>query len=449
MKNGGAHGVASIVYANRLSRIEGREIKSVSLDPERAPHIKRALETYARGQVGISDLRDLLEERGLRSRKTTRYVGSALSNAQAHRLLSNPYYTGCIKHRDVFYDGAHEPLISDETWNEVQSVLAGRRIAGDRSWKHSHFLKGTVKCNRCKRRMGFGYANGRGGTYAYFFCLNRHTGRSVCDLPYIQQHEVENAVDHLWASQHYSEAELAHIEETIDELVALELNDSRELVAVQQSRLVTLTRKKRRLSDAYLDGIVQPEDLKPRQEQLQTEIADAERLVRNAAVHGDITKERIGILLKLARKAHKLHRSIGDRAKGDLNRAQFRAIYIDSESDEPGQGHEVTLVPAHADVLAAFVAVAQEARQALNARDKARRRRTSQPTAEDNGKTPDKLSLAGGSNLYLLAVTVGFEPTLAVTPNNISSVAPSAARTRHQTTPLLYRKRPVPPKPGG
>ena len=31
-----------------------------------------------------------------------------------------------------------------------------------------------------------------------------------------------------------------------------------------------------------------------------------------------------------------------------------------------------------------------------------------------------------------LAVTVGFEPTLALTPNNISSVAPSAARTRHQ-----------------
>jgi site-specific recombinase XerD len=29
------------------------------------------------------------------------------------------------------------------------------------------------------------------------------------------------------------------------------------------------------------------------------------------------------------------------------------------------------------------------------------------------------------------AVTVGFEPTLALTPNNISSVAPSAARTRH------------------
>ena len=37
-----------------------------------------------------------------------------------------------------------------------------------------------------------------------------------------------------------------------------------------------------------------------------------------------------------------------------------------------------------------------------------------------------------GSRAFLIAVTVGFEPTLAFTPNNISSVAPSAARTRHQ-----------------
>lgn len=31
-----------------------------------------------------------------------------------------------------------------------------------------------------------------------------------------------------------------------------------------------------------------------------------------------------------------------------------------------------------------------------------------------------------------LAVAVGFEPTVGVTPHNISSVAPSAARTRHR-----------------
>ena len=44
-------------------------------------------------------------------------------------------------------------------------------------------------------------------------------------------------------------------------------------------------------------------------------------------------------------------------------------------------------------------------------------------------RIPHKQREAGPFNV---AVTVGFEPTLAFTPNNISSVAPSAARTRHQ-----------------
>ncbi|MBZ6371411.1 MAG: recombinase family protein [Microbacterium hominis] len=403
-KNGGTHGVAPIGYLNTLTRTEGREIKGVALDAERAPHITWAFRTYAEGQVSVSDLRDLLEERGLRSRKTKRYVGGPLSNAQVHRMLSNPYYAGRIRHRGVIYDGTHEAIVDDETWNEVQRVLSGRRIAGDRSWKHTHFLKGIVKCARCKGRMGFGYSSGRGGTYAYFFCLNRHTGRSDCDLPYLQQEEVEAAVDRLWRSQKYSEEELKLIEQSTHELVRRETEETSELVTQQKSRLVTLERQRQRLIDAYLDGIVQPDDLKIRQDKLLAEIADTKRLIQNAAIHGDIVKERIGILLTLARKAHKLYRSIGDKARGELNRAQFNATYVDAEDSEPGEVPQVALEPAHADVPAAFAAVAQEARLALNAPGSVRNGATRAGTAEshpaeppeDNEKTPGKLSLTGG-----------------------------------------------------
>ena len=37
-----------------------------------------------------------------------------------------------------------------------------------------------------------------------------------------------------------------------------------------------------------------------------------------------------------------------------------------------------------------------------------------------------------GSTGVSMAVTVGFEPTVGVNLHNISSVAPSAARTRHR-----------------
>ena len=48
----------------------------------------------------------------------------------------------------VIYDGIHEPLVSEAEWFAVQAILASRRIAGERSWRHTHYLKGSVFCGR-------------------------------------------------------------------------------------------------------------------------------------------------------------------------------------------------------------------------------------------------------------------------------------------------------------
>jgi site-specific DNA recombinase len=134
--NGGTHGVAPIGYVNTLARIEGREVKGVAFDEEKVEHIRWAFQTYATGQWSILTLRDELEVRGLKSRSTLKYVGTRLNNSQVHRLLSNPYYMGKVRHREIIYDGAHQPLVDAETWHLVQDILAGRRIAGDRSAAH-------------------------------------------------------------------------------------------------------------------------------------------------------------------------------------------------------------------------------------------------------------------------------------------------------------------------
>jgi site-specific DNA recombinase len=110
-KNGGTHGVAPIGYVNTLVRIEGREVKGVAFDEEKAEHVRWAFQAYAGGHWSISTLRDSLEERGLKSPSTLKYIGTPLNNSQVHRMLSNPYYMGRIRHRKIIYDGAHEPLI--------------------------------------------------------------------------------------------------------------------------------------------------------------------------------------------------------------------------------------------------------------------------------------------------------------------------------------------------
>jgi hypothetical protein len=76
--------VAPIGYVNTLARIEGREVKGVAFDEEKVEHVRWAFQTYAGGHWSISTLRDELEERGLKSRTTIKYVGTPLNNSQVH-----------------------------------------------------------------------------------------------------------------------------------------------------------------------------------------------------------------------------------------------------------------------------------------------------------------------------------------------------------------------------
>ena len=69
-KNGGTLGQARIGYLNVFDRSEGREIRTVIPDPERAELIKLAFELYASGEYTLADLSDELYDRGLTTRQT-------------------------------------------------------------------------------------------------------------------------------------------------------------------------------------------------------------------------------------------------------------------------------------------------------------------------------------------------------------------------------------------
>jgi site-specific DNA recombinase len=414
--NGGTHGVAPIGYVNTLARIEGREVKDVAFDEEKAEHIRWAFRTYATGQWSISTLRDELEERGLRSRSTLKYVGSALNNSQVHRVLTNPYYMGKIRHRDLIYDGAHEPLVDAETWHIVQDILAGRRIAGDRSWRHTHYLKGSLTCHRCGGRIGYGHSRGKGGIYSYFFCLGRHTGRTSCDLPYVSVEKVEEEIERVWDTTVQFTAETIR---EVGELTRAELDARQEhdqsLLANQRQRLLKLERQKQKLIDAYLEDAIPGEDLKPRQAKLLAEMNDARRLIAACQNDMDLVRKHVDLVLALLGNAGRLYRNASPEQRKWLNLAVFSKIAIDmTGDDDPHPTQEtmtVDMTGELAEPVAAVSGFAQLGTGGRKDRDRAGHGATGAKNRPDwQNKTPGQLALAGGFNVTNLAEPVGFEP---------------------------------------
>jgi len=66
-KVGGTPGKAPIGYMNVRERVDGHEIRTVAIDPERGPLIRLAFEHYATGEWTLRGLIKELTDRGLRT----------------------------------------------------------------------------------------------------------------------------------------------------------------------------------------------------------------------------------------------------------------------------------------------------------------------------------------------------------------------------------------------
>lgn len=171
---GGTPSRAPIGYLNvRHQTDDGRELRTVIVDPERAPHVAWAFETYATGDWSVAQLVTALEKRGLRTRPTSSRPPTVPTVTSFHRVLTNSYYKGIVTMNGAEHTGSHESLVSVATWDAVQRLLKARRN-GERSRIHTHYLKSTIYCFNCHRRLLVHKARSKSGRiYSYSVCSGR------------------------------------------------------------------------------------------------------------------------------------------------------------------------------------------------------------------------------------------------------------------------------------
>jgi site-specific DNA recombinase len=274
-KTGGTPTRAPIGYLNVRKMIEGREIRTVEIDPDRAPHIRWAITAYATGAYTLDTLGDVLTDRGLLTRPTPTRPAKPLSRSQLATLLVNPYYIGIVRYAGVEYDGNHEPLIDKTTFQRARSVLEAHGHAEERDRKHDHYLKGTLYCGRCDSRMSLTHAKGNGGTYPYFFCIGR-TRRNGCQQPYIPTDTIERAVERLYAHVTPSAKHIDTIRSKLDHALAGMRKQAERETARQQRRLAKLTDERTKLLHAYYQGAIPLDLLHQEQERIVHQITSAE-----------------------------------------------------------------------------------------------------------------------------------------------------------------------------
>src|SRR5699024_9258335 len=101
---GGTVSKAPIGYRNIGVRDEfGREVRTVELDEERAPLVRWAFQVFASGEWSTSQLHHELVARGLTTAPSPRRPSQPIGKSSVHRMLTNPYYKGCVRYQGVTY----------------------------------------------------------------------------------------------------------------------------------------------------------------------------------------------------------------------------------------------------------------------------------------------------------------------------------------------------------
>lgn len=153
-------------------------------EPDKAPVVLKLFEMFATGVYSDDQMAEWLNQQGY---KTLR--GRSFSKDTIRDLLQCPYYMGKVRYKGmsarskgvsyrrtegVLSQGQHEPIISEELWEQCQRVRESRYHHNKfrKVTRHIYLVNGIIVCSHCGRRLRAQTPNGECGYYREVSHLN-------------------------------------------------------------------------------------------------------------------------------------------------------------------------------------------------------------------------------------------------------------------------------------
>ncbi|MFC2020597.1 recombinase family protein, partial [Chloroflexota bacterium] len=277
----------------------------------------------AKGNTTLAEIASWLNEQGLRTRNTGKSLDAAGNPVSGPRLfttssvrgiLHNPFYTGKIVHRGQLFPGVHDPLISEEMFDIVQTTLKRNRSRSEtlaENTERFYLLKGIIRCAYCGMPMwAQTYYSGKK------FYREHKASRSLEDCPAGSGSILCQTADEQ-VTKLVSAIELGP--RWLEEVLAIvNLKDDMDRVKKERKQA---HEKLRRMAKTYIDGLL-PEDEYNRQRKL------LEQQLESLVVPEASAAEEAG---KLILNLPKLWIEASPEEQRKLLLTMLDAVYIDTK----------------------------------------------------------------------------------------------------------------------
>ena len=306
------------------------------------------------GRETVETVHEQITRAGLRMAGNAKRPPGPISHERLRVVLRDPYYKGVVVYEGITYPGRHEALVTEELFDRVQHILDAHSGAGTRERTHSHYLKGTIWCARCKHRFVVQRAVGNGGEYFYWLCRGRQKG--LCDQPYIPVDVIEEAVARYYADALVVDPEwLRAVREGVDAAVASERGLPADLREQYDKRLEVLDRKEGYFLDLAAEEGWPKNKLRERIDAVRQEAADLRHAITRADQRLDIGQQVMHEALALLSAPQGAYVHGNELVKAALNKAFFTKLYVECDRITGAELHEPfdVLLGAHEEYMIA------------------------------------------------------------------------------------------------
>lgn len=263
-------------------------------DPKLAPLIRQAFEFYGTARFNSETLAREMARLGLRSRS-----GRVLRADKLTRMFSNPFYMGLIRIKltNETYQGAHQPLISKSLFDRVQDVLHGR--LNTRPQRHDFLFRRRLNCGLCGIRLVGETHKG----FVYYRCQPRD-----CPTTSVREETVEQTVLQRFEEIQFFDDERRYIDCELRKLREEDAKHQEETVAALRLHLGQIEERLNRLTDAYIDRVLDKDAFEARKNALLMERKDSEEKLADWSSGCHRVSEELAHFLERAGSAYSAYK---------------------------------------------------------------------------------------------------------------------------------------------
>ena len=160
-----------------------------AIEPAGAALVREIVAMYIDGMSPTEICADL-NSRGFRTSRGVAYNKNSLRT-----ILRNERYVGVYKYADVRIEGGIPAIITRETFDMAQEIIAKNARTPAASWSHvDYLLTGRLFCGRCGSAMvGESGTSKTGAKYNYYTCVGRKRRRD-CEKKPVKKDAIEELV---------------------------------------------------------------------------------------------------------------------------------------------------------------------------------------------------------------------------------------------------------------